>query len=179
MNLNELSQNYLHLERGESMVRERRDIRKNILMLADVRRGTFYAHFWIFTTSKSRSKMTWWTTVCRLLEKIADNIIDDPYPQVLGCIQFLMEHAETIRSLSLGNQNGASMTKYKVILKEGLFRSSHSITNNAILSVVDACIVGAVVEGGDKIIRDIPLNAERIARINSRFISRGIKGMIQ
>lgn len=113
------------------------------------------------------------------MEKIADNIIDDPYPQVLGCIQFLMEHAETIRSLSLGNQNGASMTKYKVILKEGLFRSSHSITNNAILSVVDACIVGAVVEGGDKIIRDIPLNAERMARINSRFISRGIKGMIQ
>ncbi|ADO38344.1 hypothetical protein ELI_3384 [Eubacterium callanderi] len=62
----------------------------------------------------------------------------------------MVEHAETIRSLSQGNQNGAFITKYKVILKEGLFRSSHSITNNVTLSVVDACIVGAVVEGGWK-----------------------------
>ena len=70
--------------------------------------------------------------------------------------------------------------RYKVILKEGLFRSSHSITNNVTLSVVDACIVGAVVEGGmEKIIRGIPLKAEETARIISRFISRGIKGMIE
>ena len=72
------------------------------------------------------------------------------------------------------------LPNHKVILKESLFKSSHSITNEVTLSVIDACIVGAVVEGGlEKIIRDIPLNAEETAQIISRFISRGVKGMIE
>ena len=154
---------------------------KDILTLADVSRGTFYAHFLdIYDVQEQVENDLMDHCIQVIGENSIDNIIDDPYPQVLRCIQFLVEHAETIRSLSQGNQNGAFITKYKVILKEGLFRSSHSITNNVTLSVVDACIVGAVVEGGmEKIIRGIPLNAEETARIISRFISRWIKGMIE
>ena len=187
------------------MVKERRDVRKSknaiknafiqliinqdirkitvndILTLADGSRGTFYAHFLDIYDVQEQVENDLMDRCMQVIgENSIDDVIDDPYPPILKCIQFLMEHAETIRSLSQGNQNGAFITKYKVILKESLFKSSHSITNEVTLSVIDACIVGAVVEGGlEKIIRDIPLNAEETAQIISRFISRGVKGMIE
>ena len=172
------------------MVGERRDVRKSkeaiknafiqLIINQDIRKITVKDFLDIYDVQEQVENDLMDHCIQVIGENSIDNIIDDPYPQVLRCIQFLVEHAETIRSLSQGNQNGAFITKYKVILKEGLFRSSHSITNNVTLSVVDACIVGAVVEGGmEKIIRGIPLNAEETARIISRFISRGIKGMIE
>ena len=85
---------------------------KDILTLADVSRGTFYAHFLdIYDVQEQVENDLMDHCIQVIGENSIDNIIDDPYPQVLRCIQFLVEHAETIRSLSQGNQNGAFITK--------------------------------------------------------------------
>lgn len=159
------------------------DIRKvtvnQILELADVSRGTFYAHFQDIYDVQEQVEND---LLAQCLQTIGENdiykIIEDPYPQVLKCIRFLIEHAETIRSLSNTSQNGGFITKYKKILKEGLLKSDHSIKNTAVLEIVDACIIGAVIEGCvEKIVMEVPMNTEETARVISRFISRGIKGM--
>ena len=122
------------------MVKERRDVRKSknaiknafiqliinqdirkitvndILTLADVSRGTFYAHFLDIYDVQEQVENDLMDRCMQVIgENSIDDVIDDPYPPILKCIQFLMEHAETIRSLSQGNQNGAFITKYRCL----------------------------------------------------------------
>lgn len=158
------------------------DIRKitisSILELADVSRGTFYAHFKDIYDVQEQVEND---LLRECLESIGEEdifrIAENPYPQVYKCIAFLQGHAETIRSLSLGSQNSTFITKYKDILKKGLLDSAHTINDEAVVEILDACIVGAIVEGClEKIVADIPLEAEAAAQTISLFISRGLKG---
>ena len=63
---------------------------KDILTLADVSRGTFYAHFLdIYDVQEQVENDLMDHCIQVIGENSIDNIIDDPYPQVLRCIQFL------------------------------------------------------------------------------------------
>ena len=158
------------------------DIRKitvsRILELADVSRGTFYAHFKDVYDVQEQVEND---LLQECLETIGQNdihlIAEDPYPQVYKCLAFLQSHAETIKSLSGNGQNSTFLMKYKTILKKGLLDSAHTIEDEAVVAILDACIAGAIVEGAlENIIHAASIDLETTAKTISLFLSRGLRG---
>lgn len=158
------------------------DIRKitvsRILELADVSRGTFYAHFIdVYDVQEQVEDELLKECLESMGEGDINQIAEDPYPQVYKCLAFLQNHGETIKSLSANGQNSTFLMKYKAILKQGLLDSAHTLEDDATIAILDACIVGAIVEGAlEKMIHAVPLDLETTAKTISLFLSQGLKG---
>lgn len=148
-----------------------------ILEEANVSRGTFYAHFQDIYDVKEQVEEDL-LAVCKSILRETDiyEIVRDPYPQVLPVVRFFAEYADTIRPLSTYS-DASFVEKYKVILRQGIQESAHTVENTAVIYLIDACIVGAIVDGCLEMIRNgSTLKVEQTARTISQFIAQGLRG---
>lgn len=150
-----------------------------ILELADVSRGTFYAHFQDIYDVKQQVEDDLLSECLRTMQEgDIHEIVGNPYPQVLRVVTFFQEHANTIRNLSYYGQGGSFFQKYKEILKKGIQESNHTIEDKETVMLLDAFIAGGIVDScsamvlGEGEIHD----PEVTAYIISRFIAQGMLG---
>lgn len=142
-----------------------------ILEEANVSRGTFYAHFQDIYDVKEQVEEDLLAVCKNLLEETdIHEIVRDPYPQVLSVVRFFADYAAAIRTLS-----SSFVAKYKRILLQGIQESAHTVEDQAVVYLLDACIVGAIVDGCVHMIeRDPACDVERTARCISQFIAQGL-----
>ncbi|KPI47809.1 hypothetical protein KW94_17900 [Clostridioides difficile] len=189
------------------MKKERRDIRKSresikqafiklsmhndvskitvnkILELADISRGTFYAHFKdIYDVQEQVEEELLNKCLCTMKEYDIYDIVENPYPQILKVVIFFQEHADTIRNLSCNGKNASFFYKYKEILKKGIQESNHTIEDKETVNILDAFIVGGIVDSClEMLSMEYVINnsktPEKTAKTISTFISQGIYGL--
>lgn len=148
-----------------------------ILDEANVSRGTFYAHFQDIYDVKEQVEEDL-LSVCKSSLQKADihDIIQDPYPQILPVVQFFADNARTIRSLSAYSES-SFIEKYKRILLQGIQESEHTLDGQAVVVVIDACIVGAIIDGAlEMIMHEREHDSAKTARLISQFIAKGLQG---
>lgn len=148
----------------------------SVLAAANVSRGTFYAHFADIYDVRSQVEDD-------LLARCKDDlrttdiheVASDPYPQVLVVARFFAAHAEAIARLA-DTPNRAFVAKFKDILLEGVRQSDHTIRDPEVNAIMDACAVGACVDGCFEMIRrGCRRTPEDVARDVSGFIARGLR----
>lgn len=147
-----------------------------ILEEANVSRGTFYAHFQDIYDVKEQVEEDL-LNVCKTLLRETDihEIVRDPYPQILPVVRFFAEYAEMICHLSAYSES-SFVAKYKRILLQGIQESEHTLDDETVVFLLDACIVGAIVDGClQMIVQDQARDVERAARLISQFIANGLR----
>lgn len=148
----------------------------SILEAANVSRGTFYAHFTDIYDVRSQVEDDLLAS-CKdaLRQTDIQDVVADPYPQVLVVARFFASHAEAIARLA-DTPNRAFVAKFTDILLEGVRQSEHTIQDPEVNAIMDACAVGACVEGCFEMVRRGCRRApERVARDISDFIARGMR----
>lgn len=192
--------NFIYRKEKSSVKKERRDVARSkeaikqafiklcinkrtekitvtkILEEANVSRGTFYAHFQDIYDVKEQVEEDL-LNVCKTLLRETDihEIVRDPYPQILPVVRFFAEYAEMIRHLSAYSES-SFVAKYKRILLQGIQESEHTLDDETVVFLLDACIVGAIVDGClQMIVQDQAGDVERAARLISQFIANGLR----
>lgn len=153
-----------------------------ILEMADISRGTFYAHFQDIYDVKQQVEEDLLRECLRIMQEgDIHDIVENPYSQVLRVVVFFQEHAETIRNLSYYGQGGSFFQKYKEILKKGIQESSHTLEEKETVVLLDAFIAGGIVDSFSELILGEGgiSNPEKTAQIISRFIAQGMLGFRQ
>lgn len=156
---------------------------KEVLELADVSRGTFYAHFKdIYDVQEQIEEELFNKCLSIMKESNIYDIVENPYPQILEIVTFFQEHANTIKNLSCNGKSTSFFYKYKEILKKGIQESSHTIEDKETVDILDACIIGGIIDGClEMISKEYSGNnsetAEKTSKIISIFITKGMHGL--
>mgnify|MGYP003220657574 FL=1 len=148
-----------------------------ILELADVSRGTFYAHFQdVYDVRRQLEDDLLKYCLDLLQQDDIYSIAQNPYPQILKVAHFFAEHADAIKNLSRGTDS-LFLQKYKEILVQALLDSKHTIDDQNTIHLLDVCIISAIVDGCYQMVAHGQLttqNAEAIAQTISQFVSKGM-----
>lgn len=156
---------------------------KEILELADVSRGTFYAHFNdIYEVQEQIEEELFNKCLSVMKDTNIYDIVKNPYPQILEVVIFFQKHANTIKNLSCNGRNASFFYRYKNILKKGLQESSHTIKDKKTVDILDACIIGGIIDGClEMLSKEYSENnleiAENTAKTISTFIAHGMNGL--
>ena len=148
-----------------------------ILELANVSRGTFYAHFQdVYDVRRQVEDDLLQYCLDLLQQDDIYSIAQNPYPQICKVASFFAEHANAIKNLSRGTDS-LFLQKYKEILVQALLDSKHTINDKTTVYLLDVCIIGAIVDGCYQMVVRGALttqNAEAIAQTISQFVSKGM-----
>lgn len=128
-----------------------KDIRKitvkEILELADISRGTFYAHYKDIYDIQEQITAEILDECVEIMSDSAALAQGDSYRQVLEAVKYLFSHKNAIRSFSENGQTPYFVREFRQILKQGIQKILPVGSDEAISALHASCISSCIVDG--------------------------------